>query len=114
MDHSYIDRNDIAGQYLRKELDEGDRVTFQAHLVDCQECADRVLLAEMFLPKEPPAPPPATPEPVIRERMPMRARIVAYLTPWQIAGILVLAVLILLTVPAALFWWELANFRSPR
>ena len=112
MDHSYIDRNDIAGQYLRKELDEGDRITFQAHLVDCQECADRVLLAEMFLPKETPAP--VAPEPAPRQLLPLRARIVAYLTPWQIAGILVLAVLALLTVPAALFWWELVNFRSPR
>ncbi len=48
MNHQYIDQHDIAGQYLRKELADGDRDAFQAHLVDCPECADRVLLAEMF------------------------------------------------------------------
>lgn len=48
MNHQYIDEHDIAGQYLRQELVGPDRDAFQTHLVDCPECADRVLLAEMF------------------------------------------------------------------
>ena len=47
MDHSYIDQNAIADRYVRRTLPDAERASFEAHLVDCQECADRVLLAEM-------------------------------------------------------------------
>jgi hypothetical protein len=45
------------------------------------------------------------------QKMPLRARIVAYLSPWQIAFLLIVAVLLLLAVPGALFWHELQNVR---
>lgn len=115
MDHAYIDQHDIAGRYLRRELAPHDRDAFQGHLVDCQECADRVLLAEMFEAQA------AKPEPLpipsfsltqpLTQKMPLRARIVAYLSPWQLAFLLMLAVLLLLAVPGTLFWWELHNVR---
>ena len=115
MDHAYIERNDIAGRYLRRELSATDRDAFQGHLVDCQECTDRVLLAEMFEAQA--AEPPPIPVPnfsltqPLTQKMPMRARIVAYLSPWQLAFLLVMAVLLLLAVPGTLFWWELQNVR---
>jgi hypothetical protein len=115
MNHEYIDQHDIAGQYLRKELAEPDRDAFQAHLVDCPECADRVLLAEMFQANgEVAKSPDVVPMPyfhLTEPKLPLRARIVAYLTPLQIAILLILAVLLLLAVVGGLFWWELQNVR---
>ncbi len=48
MDHRYIEQNSVADLYLDHALPPGQRAAFEAHLVDCQECTDRVLLAEMF------------------------------------------------------------------
>jgi anti-sigma factor RsiW len=116
MDHAFIDRHDIAGRYLRKELSEAERDAFQAHLVDCQECVDRVLLAEMFQKEMPPplaAPPPEpgatrnSGEPALK--LPLRARVIAYLTPWQIAFLLILGVVLILAVPGVWIWWELSR-----
>lgn len=115
LDHGYIDQHDIAGRYLRRELAPADRDAFQGHLVDCQECADRVLLAEMF---EAQSAKSAEPEPVPLpnffiqpEKLPLRARIVAHLSPWTLTILLMMAVLLLLAVPGTLFWWELQNVR---
>ena len=113
MDHQYIDQNDLAGRYLRKELGPADRDAFQAHMVDCAECADRVLLAEMFeaekaapaksAPAEPPVPAFLEPD----RKLPLRARIVAHLSPWQIAMLLLIVALIPVGVVSLLFLWEL-------
>ena len=114
MNHQYIDQHDIAGQYLRKELAEPDRDAFQAHLVDCPECADRVLLAEMFQGK-PAADPDVIPVPgfAMREpNLPLRARILAHLRPWQLALLLLAGVAVLLAAVGAVFWWELQNVRA--
>jgi anti-sigma factor RsiW len=116
MNHEYIDQHDIAGQYLRKELSDADRDAFQAHLVDGPECADRVLLAEMFRANGEVAAkkPEVIPMPhftMTHPKLPLRARIIAYLSPWQIATLLILAILVLLAVVGALFWWELQNVR---
>jgi hypothetical protein len=99
MNHQYIDEHDIAGQYLRQELVGPDREAFQSHLVDCPECADRVLLAEMFqtsaadamgrLPKQP-----ALPDP--RGTLPV--------------GLISVAVVLVLAVMAALFWPQIQDF----
>jgi anti-sigma factor RsiW len=116
MNHQYIDQHDIAGQYLRKELAGPDRDAFQAHLVDCPECADRVLLAEMFHAKGQAT----TSDPVLmpmpgftmtQPKLPLRARIIAYLSPWQIAALLILVVLVIIAVVGGLFWWELQNVK---
>jgi hypothetical protein len=48
MDHQYIDANAVAERYLGNRLRLKEREDFERHLVDCQECADRLLLAGMF------------------------------------------------------------------
>jgi hypothetical protein len=48
MDHAYIDVNSIAERYLDHGLSARELREFEEHIVDCQECADRLLLAEMF------------------------------------------------------------------
>jgi hypothetical protein len=48
MDHAYIDANSVAERYLDHALSPQDLRAFEEHIVDCQECADRLLLAEMF------------------------------------------------------------------
>jgi hypothetical protein len=48
MDHAYIDANSVAERYLDQTLSPEDLRSFEEHIVDCQECADRLLLAEMF------------------------------------------------------------------
>lgn len=48
MDHAYIDAKSVAEQYLKHTLSSEDLRSFEEHIVDCQECADRLLLAEMF------------------------------------------------------------------
>lgn len=48
MDHAYIDANSIAERYLDHALSAEELREFEEHIVDCQECADRLLLAEMF------------------------------------------------------------------
>jgi hypothetical protein len=62
MDHLYIDRNSVAERYLAHSLPAAELREFEEHLVDCQECADRLLLAEMFHARNghKPAPEPGT------------------------------------------------------
>lgn len=48
MDHRYIDEHLLADRYLDRVLAPQESGEFEAHLVDCQECRDRLLLAEMF------------------------------------------------------------------
>jgi anti-sigma factor RsiW len=117
MDHRYIDEHSVAGRYLDHKLTAAQRAEFEAHLVDCQECADRVLLAEMFHSRngnnavdpsrqaraaEPPEAPP-----------PMRVRFVSLLTPWQLFLILAGAAMLLVLVTSGLLLWASAGgFRS--
>jgi outer membrane biosynthesis protein TonB len=166
LDHAHIDEAGIPERYLRDILSPEERRSFETHLIDCQECADRLLLAEMFLlrsnhlapapametftpgalsaeqppppaPAEPthPAPamaeisptapepsaaqePSAVPEPPPSEQraeiprflrspsepkpqLPLRARIAAALTPWQLFLLFVLTAVLLLAIPTA-------------
>lgn len=48
MDHRYIDEHLVADRYLDRRLAPEESGEFEAHLVDCLECRDRLLLAEMF------------------------------------------------------------------
>ena len=120
MNHAYIDGNKVAEAYLRHTLPAEERAQFESHMVDCEECRDRLLLAEMFharngalkaLAREPveaavaeSAPEPIqihVSEPAPAPRLPQRARFVAWLRPWQIWVILIAAALLLVLVPTA-------------
>ena len=105
MDHRYIDENSVAERYLDNALKLEEREAFERHLVDCQECADRILLAGMFharlqngtsplatshkSPKPPNNPPKPTPP----------TGLVVRLKPAQIAWILLISLLLLLAIP---------------
>jgi anti-sigma factor RsiW len=99
MNHAYIDDNAVVEAYLRHRLSLDDIPRFEAHLVDCEECRDRLLLAEMFHARNgKPAVLQPAPEP---EPLPNRAKLVANLEPWQIWAILIAAALLLVLIPAA-------------
>ena len=87
MDHRYIDEHSVAERYVANTLSLEDRAQFESHLVDCQECTDRVLLAGMFHAKQP-------------DPLPLRAQLATQAKPWQIAVILAITVLLLAAVPA--------------
>ena len=112
--------------YLHHKLTPEDRTLFEAHLVDCEVCRDRVLLAEMFhvrngLARQPAPEPQQRTEPTVEvlspeisysyrsyrphrmTRMPRRARFVAALEPWQICLILTIAALLLVLIPTSYF-----------
>ncbi|MBZ5601384.1 MAG: hypothetical protein LAO79_03675 [Acidobacteriia bacterium] len=90
MDHRYIDEHSVAQRYVGNALEPQERVEFETHLVDCQECTDRVLLAEMFHARK------------AEEDLPLRARLAARVKPWQMAVIFALTVLLLTAIPALL------------
>jgi hypothetical protein len=98
MDHQYIEEHSVAERYLDNELGTRDRTEFEAHLVDCQECTDRVLLAGMFHARQ------TKPEP---RPMPLRSRFVAQFKPWQIVVIFAIMAILLLAIPTAYFLWQL-------
>lgn len=83
MDHAYIDANSVAERYLDHALSAEDLRAFEEHIVDCQECADRLLLAEMFHARNGHAPKPG------KE---MVARVVLY-KPKRVVAMLIAAAL---------------------
>jgi hypothetical protein len=125
MDQDHIPGDNVVECYLRHELTPEERSRLEAHLVDCEECRDRVLLAEMFhvrnglvVQTKPAA------EEVEEEQtkptveiffgqtpyqqyrvtpLPKRARFVAGLEPWQIWLILTVAALLLVLIPTSYF-----------
>ena len=113
MDHRFIDENAVAERYLKHTLRPYEHAEFQAHLVDCQECHDRVLLAEMFLHSttSPDAPDArdALPNQDSLASAPLRVRIVARLDPWVLLALIVITSLLLLAIPTAVFYWELSQ-----
>lgn len=106
MDHRYIDEHGVAERYLEHSLAPQEHEAFEAHVVDCQECADRLLLAQIFLERKGVMP--------VSEPMPKRAQFVARLDPWQLLLIAVAAALLLLAVPTAYFLFELARLSGRR
>ncbi len=106
MDHRYIDEHGVAERYLEHSLAPQEHEAFEAHVVDCQECADRLLLAQIFLERKANA--------AASEPMPKRARFVARLAPWQLWLIAAVAALLLLAVPTAYFLLELARLSERR
>ena len=94
MDHRQIDETSVAERYLNHALRPEDRSAFEAHLVDCPECTDRLMLAGMFHARNGVAPP-------------LRARFVAQFKPWQLTLMFVAAAILLLALPTAYFLWQL-------
>lgn len=112
MDHEFIDQFAVADRYVKRTLPAAERKTFEAHLVDCQECADRVLLAEMLrnggVKPIRVEPPPRAPEPkpvAVKEPTVTSAKL------WKLALIFAAAAAALLAVPTAVFLWQLHRLR---
>ncbi len=93
MDHRYIDQFAVAQRYLDHALPAEERAAFEAHLVDCQECTDRVLLAEMFHARQANGAGPRNPPSASQSTLILR------LKPWQLALLAIIAILAL-AIPA--------------
>lgn len=106
MNHRYIDENGVAERYLEHTLLPDEHEAFEAHVVDCEECADRLLLAQIFLERK--ATHAAAPP------MPKRAEFIARFAPWQLVMIATAAALLLMAVPTAYFLFELARLNGRR
>ncbi len=120
MDHRFIDEHSVADRYLDHKLPKQMRAAFEAHVVDCQECADRLLLAEMFharnslVPGELARPLPQTPPARADQGLPLRARFVAQFRPWQLVVLFAVTALLLLALPTAYFFWEISRLTTQR
>lgn len=99
MDHAYIDANAIAERYLDHALQAEELREFEEHIVDCQECADRLLLAEMFHARNGHKAKPALPE----QNREMVARVVLY-KPKRVVLMLIAAGL---AIPAGYLLWSI-------
>lgn len=107
MDHRYIDEHGVAERYLEHALFPEEHEAFEAHVVDCEECADRLLLAQIFLERK------AT-HAAVSLPMPKRAEFVARMAPWKLILLGTIAALLLLSVPTAYFLFELARISGRR
>jgi hypothetical protein len=97
MDHGYIDEHSLAERYVDNALTPEERAVFEAHLVDCEECTDRLLLAGMFHVR--------LPRPTFNGK-PRPGLVVRFRTR-QVLAIFVIAALLLLAIPILLIpLWE--------
>ena len=48
MEHSYIDKHNVADRYLLGELSLEERVRFEEHFADCAQCLDRLETTDDF------------------------------------------------------------------
>jgi hypothetical protein len=116
MDQGHILGDSIVDRYFYHELTLEELAAFEAHLVDCEMCRDRVLLAGMFHVRnglarqawpeeeiEPERIPTPTRHAWPLATLPKRARFVAGLSPWQIWLILGTAALVLVLIPTSYF-----------
>ena len=108
MDHRYIDENGVAERYLQHALPEDEHDAFESHFVGCEECADRLLLAQIFREHRPQKPPELDPAAALA-LIPMRAKFVARIRPWQLLLLAIAAAAALLAIPTAYFLAELAR-----
>ena len=110
MDHAYIDSYAVADRYVKRTLPTSERAAFEAHLVDCQECSDRVLLAEM-LRESTVKPLPVPTESRAAEPPRVKRCIMSYTKIWKLALLFAAAAAALLAVPTAVFLWQLHRLR---
>ena len=117
MEQGHIQGDSIVDRYFYHELTLEELTAFEAHLVDCEVCRDRVLLAGMFhvrnglarqaWPEEEEVQPERIVTPTRHSwplaTLPKRARFVAALAPWQIWVILAAAALLLVLIPTSYF-----------
>lgn len=106
MDHTFIDTYAVADRYVKRTLPPPERAVFEAHLVDCQECADRVLLAEMLRN--------GGVKPVLVHTQPRPAQPPARVssgTLWKLALLFAAAAAALLAVPTTVFLLQLHRLR---
>lgn len=96
MNHVYIDANSVAERYLGQRLSSEELREFEEHIVDCQECGDRLLLAEMFLARQGNR---------LKKDQDLVARVVLY-KPRQVVLMLVVAAL---AIPVACLLWALIS-----
>ena len=97
MNHAYIDANCVAERYLTQSLSPEELRAFEEHIVDCQECADRLLLAEMFHTRN------GHTRLEVPPKEPIAARVVLY-KPKQVLMILIAACLV---IPIGYLLWIL-------
>ena len=100
MNHQYIDEFLVAERYVENALPPDERAAFEAHLVDCQECTDRLILAGMFHMRNG----------FLSAAAPPRTGMVVRLRLWQIVLICAIAVVLLLAFPTILIpLWKLLS-----
>ena len=97
MDHDYIDEHSVAERYLASALAPEERDAFERHLVDCQECTDRLLLAGMFH---------AHSHNGIRSPAQPRPALVLRLKPAALVWLVLISGLLLLAIPFAAWLFE--------
>lgn len=95
MDHRYIDEHSVAARYIDNALTAEERLKFEAHMVDCQDCTDRILLAGIFHARKNGAP---------VEPGNWRAKVIARMAPWRIVVSFVLAGVLAVAIPVLLLW----------
>ena len=105
MDHRYIEERSVAERYLDHSLTSPERQEFEAHLVDCQECIDRLLLAEMFHNRNGNNASRAQVPQILDRPETFRVRVARTLSPWQIVLILVIAGALLVLVSSLGVLW---------
>ena len=96
MDHRYVDQYAVAQRYLDQALSPEERAAFELHLVDCQECTDRLLLAGMFHARQPNG---VAARPCPAPQSSPQSRLVLRLKPWQLV-LLAMIALLALAIPA--------------
>jgi hypothetical protein len=103
VDHRYIDEHSLAEGYLDRRLALEERREFEAHLVVCEECRDRLLLAEMFHARN------GVPKPI--QLLEAGPQPVTKLKPWGLtlffAAAAVATALLLVVVAGLLRWFKL-------
>src|SRR5687767_2360189 len=101
MDHYYIEDHEIADRYLLGKLPAEERMQFEEHFVDCHECLERLETTESFRG----ALRTAAAEDAARTSAYAKAGLLAWaarLSRGRRAVLFTSAILLLLTLPAAL------------